>query len=207
MDAYIIDTNFFFNLEIRSGLGENPKSIVIKFTELARRLKEAQKAEFFMPPTIREELLTFVSPSEPWVQDFLAAITVKTPHIDTVNFPAHIFYKLIDEIRQRSLRGLQIGEEMVHQGADTVLGKGEMSRIDYQKTIGEVISKLRERHRQATRFNFLDSVADLDLIVLTKELEGFLVSSDEGVVRWGRIFGVKEVTPSDLKRRLEALLG
>ena len=72
--------------------------------------------------------------------------------------------------------------------------------------IGKFIKSFRERYRQATRFGFLDSTTDLDLIVLTKELDGFLVSTDEGVVSWGRVFGVKEISPSALKGRLDALL-
>ncbi|OGK49733.1 hypothetical protein A3A56_03960 [Candidatus Roizmanbacteria bacterium RIFCSPLOWO2_01_FULL_40_32] len=74
--------------------------------------------------------------------------------------------------------------------------------MEYQKTMGEVVTKLRERYRQATRFNFLDSVADLDLIVLVRELDAYLVSADEGVIRWGRMFGVKEVAADMLLKRL-----
>ena len=73
-----------------------------------------------------------------------------------------------------------------------MLNKNNLSTKDFQIQIGSVIKKFRERYRQATRFSFLDSLADLDLIVLTKEIDGNLVSSDEGVILWGRKFGVKE---------------
>jgi hypothetical protein len=47
MENYVVDTNFFFNLEIKSGFGDNPKAIIIRFTEIARKLKAEKKAEFF----------------------------------------------------------------------------------------------------------------------------------------------------------------
>lgn len=205
MENYIIDTNFFFNLEIKSGFGKNSKEIISRFAEMGKKIKAEKKAEFFMPPRIVEEFMTFVDGSEAYVKDFLTVITVKSPHTADIHFPAAVFYQLVDEIRERSYRGLRIAEEAVDQGAQKVIGKNNLSKMEYQKTIGEVVTKLRERYRQATRFNFLDSVADLDLIVLSKEVDGFLVSSDEGVIRWGRLFGIKEIAPQQLLRQLQAL--
>lgn len=206
MELFIIDTNFFFNLEIKSGFGENSKEIIVNFTDIATGLKKAKKAEFFMPPKVIDEFLTFVSKDEEYVKDFLSLISVKSPHINEIQFPASVFYQLVDEIRDRSYKGLRIAEEASDQAANKVMGKDVLSKMEYQKTIGEVVTKLRERYRQATRFNFLDSVADLDLIVLTKELQGFLVSSDEGVLRWGRTFGVKEMPAALFQKRLWNLL-
>lgn len=207
MENFIIDTNFFVNLEIKSGLGKNPKEIVINFTHLARRLKKEKLAEFFMPPRIIEEFLQFFEKKD-FVDDFLSLITIKSPEVDKIQFSARVFYQLIDEVRKRAYRGLTIGEESVVNGARKMLGltKNKLNKVEFEKTIGETIRNLRERYRQATRFGFLDSVADLDLIVLTKELNGFLISSDEGVIRWGRIFGVKELPPSLFQSRLMSLL-
>ena len=77
---------------------------------------------------------------------------------------------------------------------------------DFEIKIGSVIKNFRDRYRVATRTGFIDSVADLDLIVLAKEIDGFLVSADEGAVRWGRVFGIKEVLPSAFRSRLDSLL-
>ena len=75
-------------------------------------------------------------------------------------------------------------------------GKTDLSKKDFEISIGEVVKKFRDRYRQATRFGFLDSLADLDIIMLSQELEGTLVSTDEGVLHWGRVFGVKEMPAS-----------
>lgn len=206
MENYIIDTNFFFNLEIKSGLGKNPKEIIINLTKIIKKLNPAsagaKKAEFFMPPRVLDEFITFVDQEASHIKDFLSLISVKSPSVAKINFPASVFYKLVDDIRDRSYKGLRIAEEVVDQAGQKMIGKNDLSKIEYQKTIGDIVTKLRTRYRQATRFNFLDSVADLDLITLTKELDGFLVSSDEGVLTWGRIFGIKEVTASLFHSRL-----
>lgn len=205
MEKFIIDTNFFINLEIKAGFGANAQEIVRSFTSTAVALKKHKKAEFLMPPRIVEEFVGFFN-NEPFIKDFLNVITVKTPEHLKLQFSADVFYTLIDEIRERSYRGLRIAEDAVEKAGRVMMGKEDMSHIAFEKTIGETIKILREKYRQATRFNFLDSVADLDLIVLAKEQDGFLVSSDEGALRWGRIFGVKEITPHLFKDKLTSLL-
>lgn len=205
MEKFVIDTNFFVNLEIKSGFGRNPKEIVINFTNFGKKLKQKDRVEFFMPPKIVEEFLSFFK-KEDFVRDFLNIITIKSPEITKLQFPAAVFYQLVNEVRERAYRGLRVAEEAVEKGSRKVVGKTLVNKIEFQKTIGEIIANLREKYRQVTRFNFLDSVADLDLIVLAKEIDGFLVSSDEGVIRWGRVFGIKEMPPSLFQDRLVSLL-
>ena len=117
-----------------------------------------------------------------------------------------IFYRLVEDIRNRSYRGLNIAEEEIIKAGEMASGKKFESKKDFQITIGKFIKNFRDRYRNATRTGFLDSVADLDLIVLSKEINGFLVTSDEGVLSWGRIFGIKEMPASIFQKRLEDLL-
>ena len=207
MEKYVLDANLFFNMEAGLNLGDKTEEVVRKLTEMARELKMANKAEFFMPPRVVDEFLSFFENKEqPFLKDFLSVITVKSPDVTRMTFPAQIFYELVADIRQRSYRGINIGEEEIEKAGKVMLGKKDLSTKDFQIQIGAVIKKFRERYRQATRLGFLDSVADLDLIVLTKVLEGNLVSSDEGVIRWGRMFGIKETPAAVWKKQLEGLL-
>jgi len=203
MENYILDTNFFFNLEIKSGFGENSAEIIKAFTQLACEVQKQQKARFFMPPRIVEEFLTFVDENEKYVKDFLTTITVESPKVADIQFPASVFYQLVDETRDRNFKGMRVCEELIDQTAQKFMGSEVLPKIEYQKSIGEPLTKLRQRFRQATRFNFLDSVADLDIIVLARDLDGYVVSSDEGVLRWGRIFGIKEIAPQLFKLKLQ----
>jgi RNA ligase partner protein len=111
-----------------------------------------------------------------------------------MTIPASVFYQLVEDIRFRSYRGLSVGEEEIQKAGREMMGKADLDKKNFQITIGSIIKTFRDRYRQATRTGFLDSVADLDLIMLTKELDGYLVSTDEGVIKWGRTFGVKEIT-------------
>lgn len=202
MQSFVIDTNFFFNLEIKSGFGTSPKEVMSEFAKLSGSLKNKGKAQFYVPPRIVEELQTFLSPSDPQLQNLLTVLVVRSPDISSVSFGAHVFYRLIDDIRARSYRGMKVAEEVIEEAVRDMQARGELSRIDHQKALGAHLTKLRDRYRQATRVKFLDSVADLDLIVLARELDGTLITSDEGVIVWGREFGVKEIDPRLVRQTL-----
>lgn len=204
---YILDTNLFFNLQAETSLGTNPKLIFESLTDYARKLRVAGQAQFYMPPAIVDELMTFVKGDEDYIRSYLAEITVKAPEKAGMSFGAGVFYDIVEDIRHRSYRGLQVAEEELARAVQEMLPRGaEMSKIDYQKAIGTHISKLRDRYRTATRVKFLDSVADLDIIALAKELDGTVVSADEGVIQWARKFGVREVFPEVWKKQLDSLL-
>jgi len=208
MDNFVLDTNLFFNMEAGLGFGKKTEEVTINLTKTIKALKKEKKADFFMPPRAIDEYLSFFEDKDQlFIKEFLSAITVKSPDISQVSFPASVFYQLIDDIRHRSYRGLNIAEEEIEAAVKELAGETPSSKKEFQIAIGKFIKGFRERYRQATRAGFLDSVTDLDLIVLAKELDGLLVSTDEGVISWGRIFGVKEMPGAAFRRRLEVLLG
>lgn len=207
MERYVLDANLFFNMEAGLGLGEKTEGVVKSLTSIAKRLKTKKKSEFFIPPRVVDEFLSFFPNKEQsFLKDLLSVVSVKSPDIGKISFPAQVFYEIVGDIRARSYQGLRVGEEEIEKAGKTMLGKGNLSAKDFQIQVGSVVKKFRERYRQATRFGFLDSLADLDLIVLAKELDAFLVSTDEGVLRWGRVFGIKESPVGVWKARLEGLL-
>ena len=198
MEKYILDTNLFFNMEADLGLGKKTEEIVVNLTKIVSQLKKEKKAELFMPPSIVSEFLSFFENKEQlFIKNFLSVITIKSPEKSRINFSSTVFYQLVEEIRKRSYRGLNICEEEIESAGKLMMGEKNLGKKDFQIKIGPFIKNFRSRYRNATRTGFLDSVADLDLIVLTKEQNGYLISSDEGVVSWGRFFGIKEI-PSNL---------
>jgi RNA ligase partner protein len=207
MESFILDTNLFFNISAGLGMGKTTEAIVKKITETIKKLKKNSKASFYMPPRIIDEFLSFFDDkSQEFINNFLSVINIKSPNPSTIDFSSQIFYRLIEDVRDRSYRGLNIAEEEIIKAGETMLGKKTESKKDFQIAIGKFIKNFRDRYRNATRTGFLDSVADLDLIVLSKELDGFLVTSDEGVLSWGRIFGIREMPASVFQKRLEDLL-
>ncbi len=207
MENFILDTNLFFNIGAGLEMGKTTEAIVIKLTETIKKLKKNSKADFYMPPRIVDEFLTFFEDkNQEFIKVFLSVINIKSPNPSVINFSSQIFYLLIEDIRNRSYRGLNIAEEEIVKAGESMTGKKIESKKDFQIEIGRFIKGFRNRYRNATRTGFLDSVADLDLIVLSKETDGFLVTSDEGVLSWGRAFGIKEMPSSVFQKRLEGLL-
>jgi RNA ligase partner protein len=209
MEKFVLDTNIFFNMSAGINLGQKTEEVVINLTKIIKKLKEKNKADFFVPPSIVDEFLSFFEDKEQaFLKEFISLLTIKSPKIDRVGFSSRVFYLLVEDVRFRHFRGLSIAEEEIKNAAKKFLLINEkLSEKEFQIKIGEIIKKFRERFRQATRFGFLDSVADLDLIVLANEVDGYLVSTDEGVIKWAKTFGTK-ITPAGVwVKRLEYLLG
>ena len=208
MDKFILDTNIFFNMQSGLDFGLKTKEILINLGKEIKKLKVKNKAFFYMPPKIVEEFTGFFKTKEEVgeADKFLSFINIKEPERDKVFLSSNIFYKLIKDIQKRSYLGLKIGEEEIINIAKTNMNFDRNSKKSFQIQIGGFIKKFRNRYKNATRHGFLDSVADLDLIILAKEIDGFLVSSDEGVVNWARFFGVKELPPKLLRKRVQSLL-
>jgi len=207
MEKFILDTNIFFNLEADLGLGKKTKEVVLEMTRFTSLLKKQGKAAFYMTPGILEEFMGFFNDKkDEYIKNFLATVTIKSPDQTKISFSSSVFYRLVSDIRERSYRGLNISEEEIEKAGRLMMDQKEMNKKDFQIKIGSIIKKFRERYRNATRTGFLDSVNDLDIIVLSKEQNGYLVTTDEGVIFWGRIFGVKEMPVNLFLKRLQELL-
>ncbi len=207
MDKIVLDTNLFFNMQAGLGFGKTTREILFNLRKAALSLKNKSKAEFYMPPSIVKEFLDFFKDNNndlALAKKFISVINIKSPDVLNLSLSAKAFYKLIVEIRKRSYEGLKISEDIVWEASKMNFNVNDKEK--FQKEVGILINRLRERYRNATRHKFLDSVADLDLIILAYELKGLLVSSDEGVILWGRYFGVKELKPELLKEHLSSLL-
>ncbi len=211
MESFVLDTNLFFNIGAGLEMGKTTEAIVVKLTEIIKKLKKNSRASFYMPPRIVDEFLSFFEDkNQEFIKNFLSGINIKSPNPSGADFSSKIFYRLIEDVRTRSYRGLNIAEEEIVRAGEAMAGKKADppagGKKEFQIAIGKFIKNFRDRYRNATRTGFLDSVADLDLIVLSREVDGFLVTSDEGVLSWGRIFGIKEMPASIFQKRLEDLL-
>ncbi|OGK15215.1 RNA ligase partner protein [Candidatus Roizmanbacteria bacterium RIFCSPHIGHO2_01_FULL_39_12b] len=205
INSFALDTNLFFNLQSGLQWGGSSKEVIEKFNQYATILVQQKKAFFYMTPNIVDEMKSFFTDEPDYLNAFFTNIIVKSPDSAKGTIGANVLREFVEETRNRAYRGMKVAEEEIDVGAKLMMGKDTMSAVDYQKEIGAVITKFRERFRQATRFNFIDSAADIDLILLAREVDGALVSADEGVMRWGRMIGINEVSPSQFHASLEAL--
>jgi RNA ligase partner protein len=190
MEKFVLDTSIFTNAYVFEQFGREFQSAMVVFSSLALR----SRAEFYMPTAVYEELQKMRELSS--VQaDFERAVKIRSPRRLNLSIPSELLYEFIEEVRMRIDRGLKIAEEWTRRagtGAD-----GDM---------GVHIARLRERYREAMRRGLIDSKEDADLFLLAYELDGTLVSADEGLKKWADKAGVKLINARNLRKILEGLI-
>lgn len=186
----VLDTSVFTNPATYSQFGSSVAEAVGTFVEMAGRARD--KLTCAMPPSIFDELKHFVEPEE-IPADFEYVVTLKAPNRYGILVPGFLLYELIDDIRVRIDRGLRVAEKAV--------------RTTGPKNVDATITRLRAEYREALRAGLLDSREDVDLILLAKELDAALVSSDHGVVTWAEKLGIRLIDPAQLRRMIEGIGG
>ena len=148
-----------------------------------------------MPQSIYEELQKIKD-----IRDLQAEIEsvllIRSPRRHNIMIPGDILYEFIDEVRGRIDRGLRIAEEH--------------TRIAWQslntEDMGPLINKLREKYREALRQGILDSREDADVVMLAYELNGAIISADEGLCKWADKVGLIKIDPANLSGYMEELI-
>ncbi|QQS44505.1 RNA ligase partner protein [Candidatus Roizmanbacteria bacterium] len=206
MKSYIIDTNLFFNMEAALGLGETTADIVKNIVRAVQKAPDGE-VEIVVPPTIVQEITSFFdSPDDPLLKSLFGSVTVKSPRTSEQSVSAVIIERLIEDYRDRAYRAMKVAEEEIIHTAEMFMGKEVLPHKEFQIACGKILTKLRERYRNATRTGTIDSKADFDLIMLAKELDGYLVTTDEGVTYWARLLGVKEMSSSVFGKKMQEYL-
>ena len=177
---YVIDTSVFVNPKARSLLGKTPKSAIKKFVKLI----EKKALQVYMPPSVFKEIGNFAD--EEVMAEFEVFVRKRSPNLYTLTIPAALLHKFISEMRERMNRGMRVAEE----GAK-------------EKPSAQLVKKLREKYREAVRAGIVDSVEDLELVLLAKELNATLVSVDEGVERLADELGVERMAGDKFLRMLK----
>ncbi len=188
MERFVLDTSVFTNPDVYAQFGESPAAALASFLEVARK----SSSEFYMPSSVYDELrLMKLQGLDAVVPEFEATVRIRSPRRFNLQIPANIVYELIDDIRKRIDRGLRIAEEHAKMGRE--VSADEADRI---------ITRLRERYREALRRGIIDSREDVDVLLLAFELDATLVSADEGLRTWADKVGVKILLPQNLRHVL-----
>jgi RNA ligase partner protein len=180
----VLDTSLFVNPDVRKSFGDTPTDALEAFLFLAAQI---HILEFYMPPSIFEELLHFVE-KDKIPEDLLLILHQKPPKKHELKCPAFLLYELIEDIRERVNKGLRIAEKAV-RGVET-------------KGLDEIIQDLRRKYREALREGIIDSKEDVDLLLLAMELDAMLVTADQGLIKWAEKLGIKWLFPEKFKNYL-----
>jgi len=190
MERLILDTSVFTNPDVYAQFGETAQAAIETFVGLARRVD----ARFYMPTSVYEELGK-VKDIGALAADFESVVRIRSPRKFSLMIPGGVLYEFIEEVRTRIDRGLRIAEELTKMAGQS----GET------QDMGPLINQLRGRYREALRQGILDSKEDVDVLLLAYELDGVLVSGDEGMRKWADKVGIQIVSPRNLRRILANL--
>ncbi|NIR58306.1 MAG: RNA ligase partner protein [Gammaproteobacteria bacterium] len=192
MQRFVLDTSVFTNPDVYGQFGGDALEAIAAFLALARR----SGAEFYMPGSVYDEL-RLMKDLDGLGSEFELVVHIRSPRKFNLQIPANILYEFIEEVRTRIDRGLRIAEEHAR------MGRREGETV---KDVGQVITRLRERYREALRRGILDSREDVDVLLLSYELDAVLVSADEGLRKWADKVGVEVITSKNLRPILERLI-
>jgi len=167
---FVIDTSLFVNPHARCRFGKDPKSAVTGFVKMVRKLD----LQIYIPPSIFAELRNFIGADK--AAELALFVKKKAPNTFALYLPAAVFYDFIDDVRLRINKGLRLAEEFA---------------IDNRPDNDVKLAKLRDKYRESMRTGILDSKEDFELVLLAKEIEAAVVSSDEGVIKFAQKIGVE----------------
>ncbi|MDH5654310.1 MAG: RNA ligase partner protein [Spirochaetia bacterium] len=191
MKRFVVDTSIFTNPDIFTRFGPDSQEAIQNFLSRVRQTE----AEFYMPRSIYEELQK-IKDVNSLKAEIESVLLIRSPRRHNIMIPGDILYEFIDEVRSRIDRGLRIAEEH--------------TRIAWQSVqtedMGPLIAKLREKYREALRQGILDSREDADVVMLAYELNGAIISADEGLCKWADRVGLIKIDPAGLPEFMDELI-
>ncbi len=186
MLVFVLDTSSVADLGLRRHLGASSlEETVSSLAELLKKVTLKHEARFYVTPLMMEELRNFLlnnGVSEETVNRFAAWLVVKSPSLHDVKIPAAVMASYVEEFQKRLTKGLKVAEEVVKKAA-----QGDTD-------LGQLIRALREKYREATRHGVVDSAADFGAAILSLEVNGIMVTSDDGIKKLCNMLGVMVVS-------------
>jgi len=183
----ILDTSIFVNPDAHIYFGNTPSEALSNFLD---QLKDKKHINCYIPPSVYEELSKFIEKLPSTQKTIL--INKKPPSSYQTPVPAMLVYEFIEEMRSRINKGLRIAEKYTRKGLNSPIPtKKERNE--------EIIKKLREEYRIALRGGVIDSKEDFDLVLLAKEMNAYLATSDLGLVKWAGKLGITCINAQELK--------
>ncbi len=186
-EKIVIDTSVFTNPDTRIIFGKTTREAFCNFIKAVER--HQNEIDVYMPLSIFKELKHFLG-NEALPPSTQFILKLKSPRRYDVRVPGFLIYELIEELRERINKGLRVAEDAV-QDAE-IVGR--------EKTI----NALRNKYRDALRAGVIDSKEDVDLLLLSLELDAAIVTADTGVKKWAEKLGIRLIEPLALKSLLES---
>ncbi|PMP65046.1 MAG: RNA ligase partner protein [Thermodesulfobacterium geofontis] len=185
-ERLVPDTSVFTNPDIYMQFGKSPSEAFTNFLLMVAELEG--EVAVYIPTSVFEELKRMLTDLK-LPPKARSVLKVKSPKKYELYIPAFLMYEFIEELRNRINKGLRVAEEAVKASA-------------YKKP-EEVLKFLRKRYREVLREGIVDSKEDLELILLSLELDAIVLSADKGILNMADKLGLRFLEPRDIKDTLE----
>lgn len=215
---FVLDTTSLTDLQTRESLGYT--SLCEGMKEILNLIAEARmqyEISCYVPyPSVYKEILEFVSHNS---CDREVSVKIdtwlvkKSPDRYRVDVTSQIFHEYVAYMREKINKGMGVAEEAIREAANECLlrenpkslKKEEREEVE-REVIGGIIGKFRNKYRVALRYGILDSAPDIDVLILAKELDAAVVSSDYGIEKWAEQLGVRFVPANTFPMMLKEYL-
>ena len=197
---FVLDTTAFSDAKLISRLGGNIATAVNRLSELISIGRLRLNISCYMPPSTFSELKTFLLENKCTVRDIdqvEAWVVRKSPDRYSVLLSSQVIYEYVSDVRDRLDQGMTIVRRAITESF-------KRSEKNYNNQEGKELKELEEqlaktyqdKYRQKMRRGVLDSLPDIDTLILAKELAAGVVSADKGIKAWTERMGIRFVEAS-----------
>jgi RNA ligase partner protein len=194
---FVLDTTAFTDAKLISHLGGTITDAVNRLSELISIGRLRLNISCYMPPSTFKELKEFLLESKCTIRDVdqvEAWVVRKAPDRHSVLLSSQVIYEYVSDVRDRLDQGMTI----VRRAIKEALSQTEKNLYDENaqtvKDIERSLSRTYEdKYRQKMRRGVLDSLPDIDTLILAKELGAGVVSADTGIKAWTERMGIRYV--------------
>lgn len=201
---FVLDTSTFLTEEIRRG-NEDLEAAVTRLLDLVAEARLELDLTCYVPPSVSDELVGILDDrdvADEVISELDTWVVEKDPARYEVSVPAELLYGYVGEMADRVDRGLGVSEAAVRrvETASDADGPDHMSAAD------RAISDLRDEYRSTLRRGVPDSRADVDLVILARELDAGVVTEDTGIRSWAGDLGLRYLRGREFPALLEGYL-
>ncbi|HIQ10875.1 MAG TPA: RNA ligase partner protein [Pyrodictium sp.] len=199
--VYVIDTTAVTDVRLREFFGvNNLNDVVVKLAPIYRDARLMAGVEIYMSSLALSEMKRFLVANGVDLANLRRLVEWIIPKPSSkheIRLPASIIVVYVDSVRKNLMKGLRVAEEATRKAFQRGIEfcKEKPSQNEAGTALGEVMRWLREKYREATRRGIVDSVEDIDTILLAHELKAILITSDEGVRRFAEELGIPTQDP------------
>jgi RNA ligase partner protein len=192
---FVLDTTAFTCTRLINQFGGDVRLVVNRLTELISIGRLRLNISCYMPQSTFAELKEFLLENKCSIRDIdqvEAWIVRKSPERYSVLLSSQVIYEYVSDVRDRLDQGMSIVrkaiKEALRQHEKNVSEGNSKSIKDLENSLAK---NFQDKYRQKMRRGVLDSLPDIDTLILAKELDAGVVSSDAGIKAWTERMGIR----------------